>query len=876
MLQTKTIAQKISVKSSILTNKKSSTKLKMGPQVTFRSWMKMKKGSNLIGNPENLKKDKTLDDTIVPSSVDHIAPSELKKSSFIEETVHKDVDNLDLNYRQHSPSDHLISEEMGPKQTISVSQNADQVFQDEFVKSEKRPHLFKEDNALSPSKHEKHLTRSKKEKVVTSLLHTNSRVIPVMEQGQYERLDGKQNLIDDSKYDTLRHAIVTHIFNQEPMQTGRKFNSQNEMTVASNKDSTDKKLNHRLDQNREGHAYENNSHVKDVGKPKWPLRNTTMRDEINQVKHPNEGSYGELYHGTNREMVESNSPNPLLKGFKKDIDGLSIENRLNNTKKTHALKQTANSNQSMSINNPNLLRKDRLSDFTNKLVSVDNKQVNRSSILKGKTIPEEHSIVNRTEVDVQSKNMSHLLKSGRVNEDRGSKKIDTPSSQINVPERDKNNVNFSLWNKKTYEKSAYLHSEDNKNIQSLLSENRIIKKINESPSLQNSVQAIHHHDETNKHQFNVKDQITEKHNANINSVLRKNRLSKTRPIRETLKEQSEQTFLKDNPNKTLNQKHRQPLKASHLLQTNQTAISYEDRKEINNQNNAILGSNLLNKKADVKKEQNIQAHSDSPIPIVTGRKQNKVEDAKKTYSYEKSSQKDVRYTEFHSETMDKKESQNAVQDRNHDYSSNLKHGVTRSQLSRLEQEKVMRITHQDDSLSHGKPLFQPIHGQMSKIEQLSIYENNQSAATNSVPAQISEKIVAWLENSHMDLNRINTQELTIKLNPSNLGNIHIVLNQDENGLSANIFSESDDTQKLLQSGIHELKDILMSKDIVVRELHVHKHEPNESKPNNQGNFNQNFSEERNQEQHKRRHKKSELSQIKTWPLDFHDFLVKEV
>ncbi|MTT32276.1 hypothetical protein GMB86_09695 [Terrilactibacillus sp. BCM23-1] len=941
-MQSKTIAQKITVKSNLLSNKKRSTKLKMSPQVTFQSWMKMKKGStNQNGETENFKKDQMLNDAIGPKSIDHITLKELKKSSLIDENAHKDIGNSDLDNRHRSPSDHLKNEKIGPKQSISDTQNTNEVFQNKSSESEKRPYLFKKDKGPSHSEQEKHLTRSIKEEV-----DMIPRDIPVTEQGQQPvRLDDNRKLVDHSKYDPPNHVRVTNHINHESVKTVRKFKSQNETMIESKKDSIDEKFTHRLEHSGEGNADQTSSHVKEMGKPTLPLRKTVMRDEINQVSHPNEGPDGKRYQGMNQEIVEYHPPSPLLKEIKKDVDGLILENRLNKTKEMDGftLNQTEHSNREITRNNLNLVREDKFNNFSKEHV-IDNKQLNCSSILKDKRIPEEKSFVNGIEIDSKSKIISNLSKSSRVNEDRASKKIDTQSSQINVREPDKNETNLNHENKKTYEKSTYLHSEDIKNILSLLSENRTTKKTNEKASLQNSVQSIPYHDETMKHQLNVKDLITDKQYPNLNQIVGENRFFKTPSMveKETLIEHREQTFFKqkdvrftDYHSQTMDKKqgqntvknghydyardlnHRlmksqssrleqeQGLKITHkedqldykkslfqllrgqtskieqlsIHENNPSATTNSVSTQIDKQNKETLGVNLLNEKAVVKEGQKcIQAHSVSSIQMITGSKQDKLEDARQTYSPEKSSQKDVRFTEFHSQTMDRKQGQNTVKNGYHDHSSNLKHGFTRSQTLRLEQEQGQKSTHKEDQLDHKKSLFQSLHGQTSKIEQLSIHENNPSATTNSVSTQINDKLVAWLENSHVDLKTINSQELIIKLNPSHLGTIHIVLNQDENGLSANIFSESDGTKKLLQSGIHELKDILMSNDIVVHELHVLKHEPNEYKPTNQENFNQNFSEERNREQQKRRHKKSQSSQveIETWQPDFHDFLVKEV
>ncbi|TCP30326.1 flagellar hook-length control protein FliK [Scopulibacillus darangshiensis] len=109
-------------------------------------------------------------------------------------------------------------------------------------------------------------------------------------------------------------------------------------------------------------------------------------------------------------------------------------------------------------------------------------------------------------------------------------------------------------------------------------------------------------------------------------------------------------------------------------------------------------------------------------------------------------------------------------------------------------------------------------GHMNKIQQWFVHKSGQTI--QKVSDQIIQHIEKWLAQSNITITRGGLQQMSIRLSPDHLGELKILIIQDQAGLTAKITAATQAAKDLIQSQLHHLRQGLANQQIPVHKLEI--------------------------------------------------------
>ncbi|GGE42147.1 flagellar hook-length control protein [Pullulanibacillus camelliae] len=145
-----------------------------------------------------------------------------------------------------------------------------------------------------------------------------------------------------------------------------------------------------------------------------------------------------------------------------------------------------------------------------------------------------------------------------------------------------------------------------------------------------------------------------------------------------------------------------------------------------------------------------------------------------------------------------------------------KAGATQSAGLQNDAKGQQQDDQNNDSTSSRQPFFTT--GTMNKVQQfvLHVGKTDQPNVSQQIADQVKSVIASGNLKSSVDGN----MQLTVKLNPANLGTLNVTLLQTDDGLLATITAHSGATKDLIESQLSQLKHALASTGINVQKIDV--------------------------------------------------------
>lgn len=116
---------------------------------------------------------------------------------------------------------------------------------------------------------------------------------------------------------------------------------------------------------------------------------------------------------------------------------------------------------------------------------------------------------------------------------------------------------------------------------------------------------------------------------------------------------------------------------------------------------------------------------------------------------------------------------------------------------------------------------------VGKLQQWLIYQSPSTSEGSHSPVheQVAGKLEQWFSGSRFSVNEDGDHQLTMTLHPEKLGQLKIVVTQNENGIVARLTAETQTAKDLLNNSLHDLKQRLADHGIPVQHIEVQKQPP---------------------------------------------------
>src|SRR5690625_5871946 len=160
---------------------------------------------------------------------------------------------------------------------------------------------------------------------------------------------------------------------------------------------------------------------------------------------------------------------------------------------------------------------------------------------------------------------------------------------------------------------------------------------------------------------------------------------------------------------------------------------------------------------------------------------------------------------------------------------------------------------------------------MSRVEQYVIYLNtSQTYSSQNVDQQLMEKFQRVVKDSRFSATLNGPSQLSLTLHPDNLGELMVRLTHLNGEMTVKIIVTSEATGEMLQSNIHQLKNMFSPQQVIIERQELNAQQSQEA---NEAQQEQPMEEqEQNQQDQSKQDEKSSEDDFET---RFHELLMKD-